>query len=237
MLIYGEPGVGKTSLAASAQDSDETKPILVCDVEGGVTTIRKRPDVDVKPVRSIADIEKVHNEIFKDPNYYRTVIIDSLSELQKLDMRTVMKIELDKSPNPDRVDIDVPTQKAWGKSGERIRRIVRAFRDLPCNTIMTALVATEFETDEKGKDTSSVKLYFPMFPGKLRGEIPGYFDVVGFMQADADRAGNIKRTLQVAKTKKVVAKDRTSALGLIINDPTVPMIWDMIQGNEVTNNT
>ncbi len=234
LLVYGEPGVGKTRLCASAQDAEDTHPILICDVEGGVATIRKRPDIDVKPVRSIRDIEEVHNEIFRDPSYYRTVVIDSLSELQKLDMRTVMeKIKKD-SQNPDRIDVDQPTQAAWGKSGERIRRIVRAFRDLPCNTIMTALAGTEYEEDDKGKeDKSRVKLYYPMFPGKLRGEIPGFFDVVGFMVADADKQGNVKRTLQVAKTKRVVAKDRTDSLGLMINAPTIPMIWDMIQGKNV----
>jgi len=233
LLIYGEPGAGKTFFCSTAQDIEETKPILFVDVEGGVLTIRKRPDIDVKAVRSIKDVEDVHNMIFKDPSYYRTVIVDSLSELQKLDMRFVMNHEKQNSSNPDRVDIDTPTQRAWGKSGERIRRIVRAFRDLPCNTIMTTLVSTEYEEDDKGKeDKSKVRLFYPMLPGKLRGEIPGYFDVVGFLQADADRSGNIKRTLQVAKTKRVVAKDRTGSLGLVVNEPSIPIIWNMIHSDE-----
>lgn len=233
MLIYGEPGAGKTYLCSTAQDSEETKPILFIDVEGGVTTIRKRSDIDVKSVRSIKEVEDIHNHVFRDPNYYRTIIIDSLSELQKLDMRTVMEAIKKNSQNPDRIDIDTPTQAAWGKSGERVRRIVRAYRDLPCNTIMTTLVATEYETDEKGKDDKSkIRLFFPMLPGKLRGEVPGYFDIVGFLQADADRSGNITRTLQVAKTKRVVAKDRTNSLGLVVKEPSLPKIWDMIHSDE-----
>lgn len=229
MLIYGEPGAGKTHLCSTAQDSEETKPILFVDVEGGVLTIRKRPDIDVKSVRSIKEVEEIHNAIFRDPSYYKTVCIDSLSELQKLDMRTVMKMEKGNSRNPDQIDEDTPTQRAWGKSGERVRRIVRAFRDLPCNTIMTTLVSTEYEEDEKGKeDKSKIRLFYPMLPGKLRGEIPGYFDIVGFLQSDADKSGNITRTLQVAKTKRVVAKDRTSSLGLVVKEPSIPNIWDMI---------
>lgn len=237
MLIYGEPGAGKTYLCSTAQDSDETKPILFCDVEGGVTTIRKRPDIDVVPVRSMSDIERVHNEVFRDPNYYRTIIIDSLSELQKLDMRSVMEQFKKDSQNPDRIDVDVPHQKAWGKSGERVRRIVRAFRDLPCNTIMTTLLGYEFEVDDKDKETKQVKLFYPMLPGKLKGEVPGFFDVVGYLVADADRNGKVKRTLQVAKTKRVVAKDRTGSLGLVVQDPNIPMMWDMIHSSEVNSST
>jgi len=238
-MVYGEPGSGKTYLAATAQDSEDTKPILFLDVEGGVTTLRKRKDVDVVAVRSMDDVTRVHNDLFRDTShYYKTVILDSLSELQKLDMRTVMQAEKDKSPTPERVDVDAPTQRAWGISGEHVRRVVRAYRDLPCHTIMTALVGTEFDTDEKGKeDKGHVKLYYPLFPGKLRGEIPGFFDVVGFLQADADRQGNQTRTLQVAKTKRVVAKDRTASLGLIVKEPSIPMMWSMIHGEQVTNNT
>jgi hypothetical protein len=223
LLVYGEPGVGKTYFCATAQDSEDTRPMLFLDVEGGVVTIRKRKDIDVRPVRSIDDVVQVQNELFKDPSYYKTVVLDSLSELQRLDMRTIMKVEKATARNPEAIDEDVATQRAWGKSRERLSRIIRAYRDLPCHTIMTALVGTE----QEDKD-SPVKLYYPSMPGKLRGEVPGYFDVVGFMQAVPDSSGGITRTLQVQKTKRVVAKDRTGSLGDIINNPTIPMLWSMI---------
>lgn len=232
MLIYGEPGAGKTYLCGTAQDDEDTRPILFLDVEGGSTTLRRRKDVDVLQIRSITQIEETHNEIFRNPGYYKTVIVDSLTELQKLDIRTVMKILKESSNNPDRIDEEVPDQRGWGKSGNRVSRIVRAYKDLPVNTIMTCLLATEQEKDGQGKDSDVVKLYYPSLPGKLKSEIPGYFDVVGFLQAQADSQGNIKRSLQVAKTKKVVAKDRTANLGLVVHEPSIPGLWSMIHGNE-----
>ena len=42
VLIYGEPGVGKTWLCGTADDDKADKPVLFMDVEGGVTTLRKR---------------------------------------------------------------------------------------------------------------------------------------------------------------------------------------------------
>ena len=81
---------------------------------------------------------------------------------------------------------------------------------------------------EKDEQTGIVQ-YFPMFPGKLRGEIPGYFDIVGFLTSKEDRNGEVvTRKLQVTKTTKVVAKDRTSALDPVVDDPTIPMMWEAI---------
>lgn len=237
LLVYGEPGAGKTYLCGTAQDSEDTKPILFLDVEGGSVTLRRRQDVDVVQIRTMDQLIGVGNELFRNPGYYRTVIIDSLTELQKLDMRTVMREAKDKSPNPERIDEDIPHQQAWGKSGVRMSRIVRFFKDLPVNTIMTCLVNTEWENDDKNKQTDIVKLYYPSLPGKLRSEIPGYFDIVGLLVANANTQGQITRTLQVAKTKKVVAKDRTSSLGLIVQEPSIPTLWSMIHNDGQVKNT
>lgn len=236
--MYGEPGAGKTYLCGTAQDNEETRPLLFLDVEGGSMTLRRRPDVDVIQIRSMQEIINVGNELFKNPGYYRTVVIDSLTELQKLDLQTVIREMKSSSSTPDRIDEDVPDQRSWGKSGMRIGRIVRFFKDLPVNTIATCLLATEWEKDDRNRDTATVKLFYPALPGKLRSEIPGYFDVVGFMKAEAPTPGTIVRSLQVTKTKKVIAKDRTGSLGQIVNEPSIPLMWSTINdSNQVENKT
>ena len=217
LLIYGDPGVGKTYLAGTAEDSEDTSPVLFLDVEGGTTTLRKRKSLDVVPVRSIKQLTEIHNDVYKDPNYYKTVVIDSLTELQALDMRDIMRELIERRPD---LDPDVPSQREWGKSRERMRKIVRAFRDLPCNTIMTALEATD-------KDDNNVVTHYPSFPGKLKSEIPGFMDVVGYLYATVEREETIRR-IQFAKTRRIVAKDRTDALGDMIESPTIPTIWERI---------
>lgn len=227
-LIYGEPGAGKTHLAATAQDSEETSPILFLDVEGGVATIRRRKDVDVVQIRSIKKLDEVFTELEKETvQYYRTIIIDSITELQKLDMRTVMEVEYDR--NPDKTDKDVPTQRAWGKSGERMRRIIRAFRDLECNLIVTALLAQDKD------ESTNITSYFPSLPGKLRSEVPGFFDIVGLLSTDTRKEGDTQivfRRLQTAKTQRVIAKDRTSALPELMENPSIPLIWEYISNGQ-----
>lgn len=219
--MYGEPGAGKTHFIGTADDHEDTRPVLLLDVEGGTTTIRKRSGIDVVSIRSIDQLIKVQHALHREnAGYYKTVAIDSLTELQKLDMVTVMRLAKEKNPN--NTDEDVPDQRAWGKSGERIRRIVRAYRDLPMNTIYTA------HAGEKVDDFGSS--YYPSLPGKLRGEVPGFMDVVGYLVAKQDKSG-MKRTMQFAKTQRVIAKDRTSALGDSVEAPSMPLLWELIHAS------
>lgn len=223
-LIYGDPGVGKTFLMGSADDDDRTRPLLVFDVEGGMTTLRHKPGIDVYPVRSMADLEGGYNKLqasIKDGKmYYKTVGIDSLTELADLDMKGIMKAAYD--ANPDKIDKDVPDQRGWGKSRAHIRTIVRAFRDLPCNVIYIASIGTLQEEGSPNK-------VYPGFAGKLRTEVPGFMDIVGYLFSENDPVREtVTRKLQVQGTRRVVAKDRTSALGGLVLDPTIPMLWDLI---------
>lgn len=224
LLIYAHPGQGKTYFGGTAQDHPDTRPMLIFDVEGGVMTLRHRKDVDVIQVRDMKTLEAGIVKLQKqtDP-YYKTVFLDSITELQKLDMRTVMKEQHNK--RPDTTDIYVPSQREWGKSGERVRMIVRALRDLPCHTITTALQA-----ETKDEKTGKVLIH-PSVPGKLKSEIPGFFDIVGHLKAIPQKEGDkveILRTLQVLGTENLIAKDRTDALAPLIENPSVPLIWETI---------
>ena len=225
ILIYGEIGAGKTWFGGTADDDERTRPLLVIDTEGGITTLRHRSEVDVVTLRSVPELEKLHNDLYHSIEngtmHYKSLMIDSLPELADLDMRTIMREAYSK--NPDKVDRDVPSPREYGKSRIHMRAIVRAFRDLPCNTIFTAQVNS---LQEEGQPIK----YFPGFTGKMKTEIPGFMDIVGYLQPEVDPQGVIVRKLQVQGTRRVVAKDRTSALGSVVENPTVPMLWNLIHG-------
>lgn len=178
-------------------------------------------------------LKKLYDELAKEPDYFKTIGVDNLSELQKLDMNAVMVDAKNTARNPDNVDIYVPSMREWGKSGERMRIIVRSIRDLPCHVIMLAHLG---ETrDEK----TGITHIHPLLPGKLKNEIAGFFDVVGLLSTYQE-SGNpaIKRQIQFAKTPRVIAKDRYSVFDdLEQNSPTFPYLWDKIKNSnaEVPN--
>lgn len=224
LLVYGDPGVGKTWLMGSAIHSPLTSPVLIFDVEGGMTTLKHLPGIDVIPVRSMKELtdnyNRLYNSIKNGSMYYKTVGIDSLTELADLDIKSIMKDAYTQSP--DKIDPDVPDQRGWGKSRNHIRTIVRAFRDLPCHVIYTASAASQQEQDQPTK-------VFPGFAGKLRTEVPGFMDIVAYYFNEVDPVREvITRKFQVQGTRRVIAKDRTNSLNGLVVNPDIPMLWDLI---------
>lgn len=232
VFIYGEPKVGKTRLVATAADHVDTAPLLLIDVEAGTTTIRDRiadKNIDVVEVRSLAEFQKKLNDLQKAgddlSDTYRTVAVDNMTELQQLDLKVIMAQAYAK--NPQTVDKDVPSPREWGKTGEHMRAIARAIRDLPCNTILTAHT---YEKENEGKPN---KLY-PGFGGQAKTAVAGFMDVVGYMQIVQDRGKEAYTTVQFQGTRGVLAGDRFDTLDNIMNNPTFPEIWHRIKETVIT---
>lgn len=228
ILVYGEPGVGKTLLGGTALDHKDLRPCLYLDVDGGITTVRERKDLEVKQVRTMTEARQIFNTLYDSVNWeadeptlpYKSIVVDTLSELAKLDMREIMKKVAQENPKMNEY---VPSQREYLISGERVREIVRHYRDLPCHVIFLC------HSDDR-KDNQNRTVFFPQFSGRLRHDIAGFIDVVGYMYADIDK-DRTERYLQVTKTRTVSAKDRTNKLGGVVANPTLPDIWDAIQGN------
>ena len=224
ILIYGEPGVGKTVLAGSASVVPEMSPVLLLDVEGGTMSLAQEyGDVDVIRIHKWADLQKVYNKLYSGDHKYRTVIMDSLSEGQKLSMTDIMAKAVREDPDLDR---DVPTMRAWGQNLEQMRRFTRGLRDLPMNVIFTALV--DSNKNNKGKDA-----YRPSFQGKTKAEVPGFMDIVAYYYI-VQKGDNQIRVLLSQQTPEVIAKDRTNKLPKIMENPTMSAIYSHIMGTVPT---
>lgn len=228
MLIYGDPGVGKTMLACSAMEVEVMKPVLHIDIEGGTKTIRNiYPDIDVVRIRDIYDDkgrlrvtawQKLQDlyEAIRREGQWKTVIIDSLSEAQKVSMGSILS-DVSKK-DPDR-DPDIPALRDWGKSSEQVRRMVRGFRDLEMHTIFTAHGQTNKD------ETTGALLIKPSLPGKLADEVAGFLDIVLYMYAKPEGPNKeVVRRVLSQPTGKQVAKDRSGSLPTIMEAPTMAQI-------------
>ena len=219
IFIFGDAGTGKTYLAGTAMDSENTAPVLFLDVEGGTTTLRKRTDLDVKRITTYDMLKDVINEVYMDTEgYYKTIVLDSLTELQEQDMKQIIADRDER--RPDLIDTP-PSQLEWGINSTHMRSVVRALRDMPLNTIITAL-------EKRDKDENGVVSILPNLPSKLAYAVPGFMDIVGYLSTAEDNEGKVVRQLQTQKTRRVVAKDCTSTLEPVVVSPSIPLIFTTI---------
>lgn len=224
-LWYGAPGAGKTVLAGSADAVPDMRPVLLIDVEGGTLSLRNTyPHVDVVRVQTWDDMQRVYDALYNGQHDYRTVVLDSLTEIQKFSMYNIMHDLIRREPDRDP---DVPGMREWGKNIEQIRRLVRAFRDLPMHTIFTALVA--IDKDAK----TGVMQSRPSLSGKLSAEVAGFVDIVGFLYTKV-HDGELKRLLLMSGTDRQIAKDRSGVMPEILEDPSMEKIYELAMSNPIT---
>lgn len=222
MLVFGESGSGKTTFIGTAQDSPLTHPAFLLDIEGGSTVLNDKPQIDVKQSRKMlgeGSVQEIADILHKNPKYYKLFGLDSLTELREIDMTEVMQDQFNKKP--ETTDLYVPSPREWGKSGSRVKEVLRYLKDLPCHVVVTTLMT------EKKDDRTGIVTIGPMLPGQLGGQVPGFFDIVGYLRP-ITKNGETVRTMQFAKTERVMAKDRTKALPATLDNPTIPEIWDII---------
>lgn len=226
ILVYGDSGVGKTVLAGSADDVPDLRPVLVLDFEGGVESLRRTyPDVQQVRVENWKQMQAVYNDLHRGTEF-KTVILDSLTEIQKFNMYNVMEELITNRPD---LDPDVPGMREWGKNLEQMRKFVRAFRDLKMNTIFTAL-KKEDKNDRTGMVTT-----LPSLSGKLAGEVAAFLDIVAYYYVKRVGSGDDaeeRRLLLTQKTETIIAKDRTRRLPMVVEDPTMQSLFNLINATD-----
>lgn len=220
MLVYGESGVGKSWLSGSCDAVPEMRRVLFVDIEGGTLTLRNTfPNVEVVRVRTWQEMQGVYDELHAGQHDYTTVVIDSLTETQKLSMEKIMRKLVEEY---EERDADIPGIREWNINIEQTRKFVRAFRDLPMNTIFTALVKTD-----KNNRTGAIKRK-PSLSGKVADEVAGFLDIVTYLYTK-EVEGEYKRILLSGATEDTVAKDRTGLLPMLIESPTMVQIWNAVK--------
>jgi|TARA_R110002020_G_scaffold340097_2_gene555098 phage nucleotide-binding protein len=206
LLVYGAAGSGKTVLCTTAPS-----PTLILSAEGGLLSIRDNTDVKALELRSVADIKEAYETLYDNPNAFRTVCLDSISEVSEV----VLANEKAKTKDP---------RAAYGTVIDEVMGLLRAFRDLPMDVIMTAKIE---RVRDEGQGTM---LYMPSMVGRqLPQAIPYLFDEVFALRIVEDDDGNAERVLQTAKDWQYEAKDRSGALNTL-EPANVASIFAKIRG-------
>lgn len=242
ILIYGDPGVGKTHLAGTAQDVPDMADIHVFNIDGGIMTLAYRGDIHATDIHSVGDLEQ---ELFKiadkDPKYAdtKTVVIDNITELQTLALENITTREYANRVKKNKTySIDEIYLEDYGVAGKQLARVLRGFRDLPIHVIYIA-----HRKDKMRPGTNVLDESKPNLADKLCTAVMGYMDFVWYLYTADETVGDEKtgykaemhRYLLTQPMNRFAAKTRGSEfakrIGPIIRDPNMVDIM-----REYTNN-
>ena len=230
IMIYGASGTGKTILTGSADAVPEMRPVLFVDIEGGTESLRSTyPEVETVRVTTWKEMQAVYNVLHSGKHDYRTVVLDSLTEIQKFNMYNIMQEVFTAKGDSGKVDIDVPSMREWGKNLEQIRKFVRAFRDLQMHTLFTALERID-KDDRTGMTTIR-----PSLSGKMSEEVAAFLDIVMYYYVKEVRENDETKTQRLLLTRKTAqhtAKDRSGKLPVVIQEPSMAKLYQLMYGQE-----
>lgn len=134
-VLYGRSGSGKTTLAA-----DFPKPMLYIDVKDeGTDSIADVKGIDVKSIEDSDDLEEVLLWLKKNKKAYKTVVIDTMTQVQDMIVAEVAdrkKRKIKKGQQPG--DFGTLQKQDWGEVSGRMKELILDLRDLPCQVVFIA---------------------------------------------------------------------------------------------------
>jgi len=257
--IYADFGVGKTYLVGTCELVPEMKEVLFLNVDFGSKGLPENFEGDIYDIRSYSELANAYEfaksyviardsdnvqkmrelearlfeediENIGEPKRYRTIIIDDLSDVQRLNKYQLLGIDL-ATTKLDEIP-EYMKMRDWGSTLEMILQMLSGFRALKMHTLFVITVADD--EDDKKK-----KFYRPALQGQAKSEILGYFDFVGYYTMIVPQAtnkagalmaeGDVLRRLYLAPVGPFKAKNRFAKLkGFWLDNPTMKDIYDLL---------
>lgn len=222
VLLHGLSKAGKSTLAVTAP-----APRVYLDVESASRFLDIRriywdpmkeapPEYDgtwdtcVVPTRDWDTVQKVHEWLRSGKHPFKSLIIDSVSELQ---VRYIEKVS----------GRNQPTQQAWGDVFRGLGGLIRDIRDLTMHPTrpLEAVVLTAMTKNSNG-------MWRPYLQGQLADVIPYLLDVVGYLYVDQQLVNEVTgetadiRRLLTRRTPEFEAGERVQGrIPAVVDNPNI----------------
>ena len=185
VAIYGASGTGKTTFAATFP-----KPLLHIDIKEDTDRVLQGIDgVETISIDNTDDYDELYWWLKENPNKYKTVVIDTISQLQEITLQEY--VDTLKQPTMGRPMI---TQKGWGIVSSEMKVGINKYRSLGIDIVFIAQNRT-FNFGEDGA----------LPQNEIQPEIgPAVMpSVSSYLNASVDVLGNtfIRETIEKRKTK------------------------------------
>lgn len=212
MVVFGDPGVGKTTLAATFP-----RPLIV-DVDGGLIAVAlDGTDALVITPSGYKDLEDLYQWVKQHAGEVESIVVDSVTELQRLLVDQIVDEGKGKTGRGSQSITDfVPEQAEYLANQRQIHRFLYALKQLGKHVIVTAGVR------ERG-----VKRCPDVTPGLLT--IVNHWSSVTGELLNIDKNGEIRRVLITQPSNTREAKTRFSSLTPYVENPTFTDLWGRIQ--------
>lgn len=191
MMIYGQAGMGKSTLALSAP-----KPLLL-DFDNGVKRINMSnlEGVDIVQITAWQDVQQVLQE---DLSAYQTIIVDTVGKM----MDFIISFKCGTRQ---------PSIRDWGGINQEFTWLTRTVSSFNKNVIFVA----HRDTRKEGDDT----VFIPALREKSYNAIVTELDVLGYLEMKNENGRQI-RTITFDPTSRNDGKNTCNLPG-IISIPTI----------------